>query len=146
MYSATWIRGASRGNLSPPEGKRDRERKGDRGREKDRQGEGGQGCGGGGLRIEEEDGGGEGEGVTSWTLSACTESRSSVSRTREPIRVLALPSYRGWRPPLSRGVAVAAPPLPVERHRFFTRSKFRLEHQRTDALHRGTREKQYAYW
>lgn len=41
-----------------------------------------------------------------------TESRSSVSRTREPIPVFALPSYRGWRPPLFRGVAVAIPLSP----------------------------------
>lgn len=41
-----------------------------------------------------------------------TESRSSVSRTREPIPVFALPSYHGWRPPLSRGVAVAIPLFP----------------------------------
>lgn len=78
----------------------------------DSDGEGSGGCGGGGG------GGGPGKVEKESRRGHSpprTETRSSVSRTREPIPVFALPSYRGWRPPLFRGVADGFPLHPSAR-------------------------------
>lgn len=104
MYSATWF-AARQGGICPHLAA---------GREGGRTGKvgGGGGClhrRGGGRRW-----GRRREGAAPWAHSLTVPRvRTPLSRARgEPIPVFALPSYRGWRPPLSRGVAVAIPPPP----------------------------------
>lgn len=104
MYSATWF-AARQGGICPHLAA---------GREGGRTGKvgGGGGClhrRGGGRRW-----GRRREGAAPWAHSLTVPRvRTPLSRARgEPIPVFALPSYRGWRPPLSRGVAVAIPPSP----------------------------------
>lgn len=108
MYSATWF-AARQGGICPHLAA---------GREGGRTGKVG-GGGGGPLGCLHRRGGGRRwgrrrEGAAPWAHSLTVPRvRTPLSRARgEPIPVFALPSYRGWRPPLSRGVAVAIPPSP----------------------------------